>query len=92
MDIYILIEEKNAMKILFSGEVFYPFVGGGSISMYTLFKELAKDHEVYAICSGSEYGQILGESSLQNNLLRLYYPHELTPVFPIFLLCIFLRR
>jgi len=52
MDIYILIEEKNAMKILFSGEVFYPFVGGGSISMYTLFKELAKDHEVYAICSG----------------------------------------
>ena len=55
MDICILIEEKNAMKILFSGEVFYPFVGGGSISMYTLLKELAKDHEVHAVCSGSGY-------------------------------------
>jgi len=43
------------MKVLFSAENFYPFVGGAEISMYTLLKELAKNYETHAVCSGLEF-------------------------------------
>jgi len=42
------------MKILFSGERFYPPFGGAAKSILTLFEELTKKHEVAAIFTGSE--------------------------------------
>jgi len=42
------------MRILFSGEDFYPFKGGADISVFTLFEELKKNHEVEAICVGEK--------------------------------------
>ena len=40
------------MKILFSGESLYPPASGGDASILTLLEELAKKHDIEAICTG----------------------------------------
>ena len=42
------------MRILFSGECFYPPTSGGDLSVLTLFEELAKKNEVEAIFTGKK--------------------------------------
>jgi glycosyltransferase involved in cell wall biosynthesis len=42
------------MKIVYSGESFYPPEGGGYISILELFRELSKKHEAMAIFAGGK--------------------------------------
>jgi len=49
----------NKMKILFSGENFYPAKSGAEYSVLTLFDKLKEDHELEAVCTGNKTETII---------------------------------
>ena len=70
------------MRILFSAESFYPFIGGAEISARTLLERLAERNEVYALCVGRENKDFkIGRISVKqrlNPIVRISFPlrHE----------------
>jgi len=54
------------MKILFSGENFYPAKSGAEYSILTLFEKLKEDHELEAICTGNKTEMII------HNMIKIH--------------------
>lgn len=74
------------MKILFSGEDFYPPVSGGDISVLTLFEELKKEHEVEAICTGKK------TETTEINGIKIYRIKTFLSKFPSWVRRYFLNK
>lgn len=62
------------MKILFSAEKFYPPISGAELSVLTLFKELAKEHEVEGICTGDK-NEIIEYEGIKIYHVKTPYSH-----------------
>jgi len=62
------------MKILFSAEKFYPPVSGAEHNVLTLFKEIAKKHEVEGICTG-EKNEIIEHEGIKIYHIKTPYSH-----------------